>query len=68
MAYTLTALSVVHQALLERLTGDPVADPYFELYAGATLLATLPIDGATSSVSEVDGVLTHRRQLKPSSP
>lgn len=58
MAYTPAALSVVHQALLDRLTGDPVADPYFELYAGATLLATLTIDGAASSVSGVTGVLT----------
>lgn len=58
MAYTPTALIAVHQALLDRLTGDPVADPYFELYAGVTLLATLTIDGATSSVSGVNGVLT----------
>lgn len=58
MAYTPTATTAVHQALLDRLTGDPVADPYFELYAGATLLATLDLDGAASTVSAVDGVLT----------
>lgn len=57
MAYTLAVRIAAHQSLLDLLsTGTGTAG--LKLLAGATELATLPIDHTTSEVSVVDGTLT----------
>jgi hypothetical protein len=63
MPYTLAAKIVAHQALLDRLSsGSGVAA--IALYAGGTLLVSLPLDHAASSVNVTTGVL----ELEPGDP
>ena len=57
MAYSLAVRVASHQSLLDLLsTGSGTAA--LKLLAGSTLLATLPIDHATSAVSVTTGDLT----------
>lgn len=64
MAYTLTARTVAHQALLDRLAEGNSGVAAIELYAGATLLVSLPLDHAASAVDGQTGVLN----LAPGDP
>lgn len=58
MAWTPAVLSAAHQEVLDLLNVGAGTDPTLDLYAGATLLASIPIDHATSSINAGTGQLT----------
>lgn len=64
MGYTLSARTVAHQALLDRLSEGASGTASINLYAGATLLVSLPLDHAASAVNAGTGVLV----LEPGDP
>lgn len=58
MAYTVAAKIAAHQGFLDRLAVGSTGTATLKAYAGATLIASLPIDHAASAVSGATGKLT----------